>query len=49
MKFNAYIDGFNLYKGALQKRPELKWLDLRSYCQSRLNGHNYELRLCENY
>lgn len=39
MKFNAYIDGFNLYKGALQKRADLKWLDLRSYCQARLIGH----------
>lgn len=35
MKFNAYVDGFNLYKGALQKRPDLKWLNLRSLCQSR--------------
>lgn len=26
--FNSYIDGFNLYKGALQNRPDLKWLDL---------------------
>lgn len=33
MKFNAYIDGFNLYKGALQKRPDLKWLDLRIFSQ----------------
>jgi uncharacterized LabA/DUF88 family protein len=34
LKFNAYIDGFNLYKSALEKRPELKWLDLAKYCQS---------------
>lgn len=33
--FNSYIDGFNLYKGALQTRPDLKWLDLKSFCQSR--------------
>ena len=31
-RFNAYIDGFNLYKGALEKRPELKWLDVRALC-----------------
>jgi uncharacterized LabA/DUF88 family protein len=30
--FNAYIDGFNLYKGALEKRPDLKWLDVRKLC-----------------
>ena len=23
----AYVDGFNLYYGLLQKRPECKWLD----------------------
>jgi hypothetical protein len=34
-KFNAYVDGFNLYKGALVKRNHLKWLDLPSFCQSR--------------
>ena len=32
--FNAYIDGFNLYKGALRSRPHLKWLDLISFCQA---------------
>lgn len=34
MKFNAYVDGFNLYKSALEKRPELKWLDLIKFCQA---------------
>lgn len=33
--FNAYIDGFNLYKGALQRRPDLKWLDVQSFSKSR--------------
>lgn len=33
MIFNAYIDGFNLYKGALEKRNNLKWLDLNSLCR----------------
>lgn len=35
-KFNAYIDGFSLYKGALERRPSNKWLDLISLCQSRV-------------
>lgn len=39
MKFNAYIDGFNLYKGALQKRPDLKWLDLRMLSSKLWEGH----------
>lgn len=30
---NAYVDGFNFYKGAMQKRPEFKWMDLRKLCQ----------------
>ena len=32
--FNAYIDGFNLYKGSLERRPESKWLDIVSLCKS---------------
>jgi len=40
-KFNAYIDGFNLYKGALEKRPDLKWLDLIGLCGDLMP--NYEL------
>jgi uncharacterized LabA/DUF88 family protein len=35
MIFNAYVDGFNLYKGALETRNHLKWLDLPAFCQSR--------------
>jgi len=35
MIFNAYVDGFNLYKGALESRPHLKWLNLPDFCQSR--------------
>lgn len=34
--FNAYIDGFNLYKGALERSPELKWLDLVKLCQAQM-------------
>ncbi len=33
--FNAYIDGFNLYKGVLERRGDTKWLDIRSLCESR--------------
>lgn len=36
---NVYIDGFNLYYGALKHRPKLKWLDLRKFAQT-LYPHN---------
>jgi len=29
----VYIDGFNLYYGAVRATPALKWLDLESYCK----------------
>lgn len=28
MRYNVYVDGLNLYKGALSGHPNLKWLDL---------------------
>jgi hypothetical protein len=28
MPFHVFVDGLNLYKGALSKRPNLKWLNL---------------------
>lgn len=31
--FNAYIDGFNLYKGSLERRPDCKWLDIVGLCR----------------
>jgi len=31
--FSAYVDGFNLYKGILESRPESKWLNLKSICR----------------
>lgn len=31
-RFNAYIDGFNLYKGVLERNPQYKWLDLKKFC-----------------
>lgn len=30
MRINVYVDGLNLYKGALSGKPSLKWLDLVS-------------------
>jgi hypothetical protein len=33
VKAYAYIDGFNLYNGALKHRPACKWLDLRKMCE----------------
>lgn len=35
MKFAAYVDGFNLYKGALTKNPHLKWFDISNYVKKR--------------
>ncbi|MFM8503393.1 MAG: NYN domain-containing protein [Actinomycetota bacterium] len=37
MKVNVYIDGLNLYKGALSGRPGLKWLDLLALSRTILN------------
>jgi uncharacterized LabA/DUF88 family protein len=31
---NVYIDGFNLYFGALKHRPQFKWLDLNNFAQT---------------
>lgn len=42
MRANAYIDGFNLYYGALKARPGCRWLDLRTLC-SRLLPSGFEL------
>jgi len=36
MRAHAYIDGFNLYHGALKGRPGCKWLDLRKLCSALL-------------
>lgn len=43
MQTNVYIDGFNLYYGALKERPECKWLDLRALSEVLLPS-GYELR-----
>ncbi len=34
IQYNVYFDGFNLYKGTLERRPHCKWLDLISLSQS---------------
>jgi uncharacterized LabA/DUF88 family protein len=35
---NAYVDGFNLYFGALYDRPHCKWLDVRKLVQRLAGG-----------
>ena len=35
MRFNVYVDGFNLYYGALRGRP-YRWLDIRQFAQKLL-------------
>lgn len=34
----VYVDGFNLYKGQLESRPQHKWLDLVALCDDVLDG-----------
>lgn len=34
----VYVDGFNLYRNALQKHPEVKWLDLVRLCEIVMPG-----------
>ena len=37
---NVYIDGLNLYYGALRHRwPQYKWLDVQSFCEGLLPRH----------
>jgi NYN domain len=40
---NAYIDGFNLYHGAVKDRPARKWLDLDALCRGLLE-EDWELQ-----
>lgn len=39
MRTIVYIDGFNLYYGAVKGTPH-KWLDLKALCQKLLEPHN---------
>ncbi|MBI5470126.1 NYN domain-containing protein [Candidatus Kaiserbacteria bacterium] len=41
MKTYVYIDGFNLFYGALKKSP-YKWLDISKLCAYLLQGHQIE-------
>lgn len=38
MRTNVYIDGFNLYYGAVKDTP-YKWLDMAKFCQTVLPKH----------
>lgn len=38
---HVFIDGFNLYKGALEKSPA-KWLNLEAWCDRLLPSHSVE-------
>lgn len=38
MRTIVYIDGFNLYYGALRRRPHLKWLDISKLARLLLPG-----------
>ncbi|MDH6238669.1 NYN domain-containing protein [Aurantimicrobium minutum] len=37
--FDAFVDGFNLYKGVLERRPQYKWLDLRKFAAGMWTDH----------
>ncbi|NKS36393.1 NYN domain-containing protein [Rhodococcus hoagii] len=39
MTTNVYIDGFNLYYGALKNNPAGRWLDLEQMCAALLPAH----------
>jgi len=39
VRTNFYVDGFNLYYGAL-KDTRLKWLDLAAFCRQAFRGYN---------
>lgn len=38
----VYVDGFNLYKGQLESRPENKWLDLERLFDSLLDEYSID-------
>ena len=40
MRTIIYVDGFNLYFRLLQKRPALKWLNIKTLAESVLNPTN---------
>lgn len=40
MRTIAYVDGFNLYYRLLEKRPALKWLDIKKLVERQLSTSN---------
>ena len=36
----VYIDGFNLYNGAVKDKPQYKWLDLMAFSKRLMGGDN---------
>ena len=48
MKVGVYIDGFNLYYGALKGRPH-KWLDLQKFSESLLRAEDGERLVTVKY
>jgi hypothetical protein len=46
VKTNVYVDGFNLYYGAVKGTPH-KWLDIRKYCELAFPRHTIaEIHYC---
>lgn len=41
-RVNVYVDGFNLYKGALEKSPRNRWIDLPSLAKSLANEEEFD-------
>jgi hypothetical protein len=44
MDTNLYVDGFNLYYGALRHRPACKWLDVAAWASEHLLLAGHQLR-----
>ncbi|MFG0241828.1 MAG: NYN domain-containing protein [Phycisphaerales bacterium JB041] len=45
MRTAVYIDGFNLYYGAVRRRPHCKWLDVRALSERVLSRKNLVTRI----
>ena len=43
-KVNVYVDGLNLYCGALKGREGCKWLDIRLVCKRLLNADDLDVK-----
>lgn len=40
MRTNIYVDGFNLYYGALKRNPDVRWLDLQALGNRLVGEHS---------